>query len=91
MSAKDYNKGEVIGFSDSLDAIVEAVKGDGVGSHLFDEALNTFTKTAQIMNEAKGVPAAFGLHVAGNLAMKQGDHLLAKAIAEEDAATGTPT
>jgi hypothetical protein len=86
-AAKEYNKGEVVNFADSVDRLIAAVTQDGPGMDDLDEVMAVVTSSAQAVNEMRGVPAAAGLHIAGRVADKQGDRILAKAVAEEEAAS----
>lgn len=83
MSASEYTKGDVVAFADSVDDLIDAVIGDGVGTEDLDELIGVLTAGAAAVNEMRGVPAAAGLHIAGRIADKQGDRLLEKAIEAE--------
>ena len=83
MPASDYNKTEVLALGDALDNLIEALTGDGVDIGDLDELIGTFTAGAKTVNEAKGVPAAFGAHLVGRVLDLQGDRQLAGAVADE--------
>ena len=85
MPATDYHKPDVTAFADSVDELIAAISGDGVGMDDLGNLIETVTTGAAAVNEMQGVPAAAGLHIAGRIADKQGDRLLAKAIADEAA------
>ncbi len=90
MSAKDYVKTDAVGFGGSIGDIVVAIRGDGVGTHLLDEMIASFTASARAMNEIKDVPEAAAEHIISGMTDKMGDAALAKAIADEDAAAAAP-
>jgi K+-sensing histidine kinase KdpD len=83
----DYNKAEVVAWAESLNNLIEATTGDGVGLDDLDELIDTFTKGTKVINEMQAVPAGVGLHVVAVIADKQGDKLVAKAV---DADPGSP-
>lgn len=83
MAARDYNKADVSALGDAIDGVINAILDDGIGMDDVDEAITLLTAAALAVNEIKDVPAAAGLHVASRVTDKQGDRLLAKAIADE--------
>ena len=82
MALADYNKEDCTEFGAAIANLIEAVSADGVGTDDFDEAIAVLTAAARIVNEAKDVPIAAGLHTLSAAAGAYGDKVLAKAIAE---------
>lgn len=83
MSAFDYNKADAVGFGSTVGDIVNAVRGDGVGSHLLDEMIASFTASARAMNEIKDVPEAAAEHILCGMTGAMGDAALARALEAE--------
>lgn len=86
MSASDYVKADPIGFGNSLGDIVNAVRGDGVGAHVLDELIASFTASAKAMNEIKDVPEAAVEHILCGMTHTLGDASYARALEAEKAA-----
>ena len=86
MSATDYNKGDLLELGDCLDELIDGITGDGIGSDDLGKLISTFTAGAKTVNEMKAVPVGAGMHLAGRVLDKQGDRMVAKAIADEEAA-----
>lgn len=88
MSAADYVKQDCTEFGKTVGNLIAGVTGDGLTSDDLQKAIAAVVAGAQTVNEFKAVPAAAGLHVLGAAADTYGDHMLGKAVAEEQATDG---
>jgi len=79
---KDYTKDDAVNFGRSFGELINAVR-DGVDAEDFDALMATLTASAKAVNEAKDVPAAFGMHAVSGASDAVGDKFLADAIAGE--------
>ena len=82
----EYVKEDATGFGHTVGEIVNAVRGDGVGAHILDEMIASFTASAKAMNEIKAVPEAAAEHILSGMTERMGDHALANALEAEQAA-----
>ena len=82
----EYQKADAVAFGNAMGALVNGVRGDGVGPEDLGALIATMTSAASAMNEMKAVPEAAGEHIVSGLTATMGDDALAKALAEEQAA-----
>lgn len=82
----NYNKADAVGFGRALGNLVDAIRKDGIGIDDFDELIAAVSTSGSAVNEMKDVPEAAVEHILGAASDTLGDHALAKAIADEQAA-----
>ena len=83
MSAKDYVKGDAVGFGQSVGNLINGIR-DGVSAEDFTKLMSTLEAGARAINEAKDIPAAFGAHVVSGTSEVIGDKFQADAVAAEE-------
>ena len=86
MPAIDYVKADATAFGKAIGNLINAVRKDGIGIDDFDELIAAVSTSGSAVNEMKDVPEAAVEHILGAASDTLGDHALAKAIADEQAA-----